>query len=432
MKNIWSEIVPSLKAQVQNSGLLSNVLSDLTFIDFKNEINFKNIKLGVPNTFFSKSIAEKDLKPLIREELCRVLNFSSVDVELEPIQVEIKEQLSLIPNVSELESAVVSPAINLRPKWFLNPKFQVDYFINGEHSNFAFQCVQFFLQKDVLSTRQLFLYGPSGVGKTHLLHSLGWEFKNRYHYNVKLFSAEEFINDYHLYLSKKQMPEFRGKYRLNTDVLLIDDIHSLAKTKGAQEELFNIFNYYEQAGKYIAFTSDKSPLELENFENRLLTRFQGGLSAEIVRPIFDTRLKILKFKQQLNGYHLSDDVLEYLARSIDSSVRSLEGALMKVGLFQSIKGAQISKKEIESLMPQLTKKIETLNHQTIIEETALEFRMKKEDLFSNSRKKMIVLARSKAMFLMRERLSFSYSEIGRIFGKDHSTVLNSIKKFQVS
>lgn len=435
MSEIWSNLQTEVKKEIQDSGFLNAIFNEIEFMDLNTSMNPPMIQLGLVNSV-SLSIAEKNLTPILRKHLEKVFS-SSIDIKFAKLHSQNSklspQQLPLLlEELAAQEESLRLPDLQLKPQWFLNPSYQMNRFINGEHSNFAYKCVDFLTSTSAPEVKQLFLYGPSGVGKTHLLHALGWKFKEIPQYSkVKVFSAEEFMNDFHFYLSKKQMPEFRGKYRLQTDVLLIDDIHVLAKAKLAQEELFNIFNYYEQNNKFIAFTSDKSPHELEGFEPRLLTRFQGGLSAPIDLPDFVTRFKIAQEKQLEFGFSLSPETLHNLAQAVTSSVRSLEGALYKIGTYQKMMQKPITREELEKLLPALSLNQAPITEDLILTEVAKEFDLKIRDLKSTSRKALIVRARSQAMHRMREELALSYADIGRIFQRDHSSVISAIRKYSV-
>lgn len=429
MSEIWASLQSKVRAEIKDSGLLRAVFGDIEFLELAEDNQLQTLKLALPSTL-SLGIARGDLHEVIHQELVRQLQRSDVQVTFETSKIQTESQQLRAPiEPEDIEEHLRLPQIEFKAKWFLNADYKLEYFVNGEHSDFAYKCVEMLSAAPLPHLRQLFIFGPSGMGKTHLLHALGWQIKSRSpELQVKVFSADEFINDYHMYLAKKQMAEFRGKYRLKTDVLLIDDIHSMARAKGAQEELFNIFNYYEQTAKFIAFTCDKSPQTLEGFEPRLLTRFQGGLSAEIHATDFATRLEILESKQERYSFKISREILQQLANGVTNSVRSLEGALFKVGTYQMMKGSLITTAELGRLMPTLVCDKSAVTIDTILAETAQAAGLKVSDLKSMSRRREIVVARNLGMARLREELSLSFAEIGRIFGKDHSTVMNGIKR----
>lgn len=432
-QNIWLDILPSIKNEVRESSLLTTILSDIKLVDFQNSNEQGHLVLSISDSSFSKKIAETELCPLIERELKKSISVGKIKIEFSVRERQPLEQMSFsIDPETLIQPEVKKSTIEFRPKWFLNPNYKIDYFVNGVYSNFAYQSVLAIAQNNTLNVRQLFIYGDSGLGKTHLLHSLGWEFKDcASQLNVKLFSAEEFINDYHLYLSKKQMPEFRGKYRLNTDVLLIDDIHILAKAKGAQEELFNIFNYYEQTSKLIAFTSDKSPHELSGFEPRLLTRFQGGLTVKLFSPTKEDRFKILNFKQIQKGVLLSFEVLDLISSRIDKSIRSLEGILVSLAYAQNILGRAFTKEEAESYLPKIIESNDKKNvtSEAILAQEANESNISIHEIKSKSRKREHVMVRDKTIFRLRNELNLSYGDIGRLLNRDHSTVMTAYERY---
>lgn len=427
----WNQLKLEVKKEIHSSGLLMAIFDEIEFQSLTEKPELNEIQLGIGN-LISKEIAQREINPIIIRQLKNIMNGQFV-IQYQTTESPSQLQLNLENDVENQQSVERPLSFEFKPAWLMNPQFKLSQFVCCENSEFAYKCIEFMTTIVDTNIRQLFIHGPSGVGKTHLLHAFGWKFKDQNKaINVKVISAEEFINDFHLFLSKKQMSEFRGKYRLQTDVLLIDDVHIFSKTKSAQEELFNILNYYENNKKYIAFTSDTSPHDLIGFEERVLSRLQGGLSAKIHLPNKDARIKIANHKKIQFGYNIKDEIIQVVAERINQNVRSLEGVIHLIGNYQLAKKRLITCKELSELLPSVAVNFKKNNVEEILNEVAEEYLLKVSDLKSENRKVVIVSARRKAMFRLRSELNYSFSEIGRIFGKDHSTVMSAINKYQAS
>lgn len=281
----------------------------------------------------------------------------------------------------------------------------------------------------------LFIYGGAGLGKTHLMQAIGWE-ALRLHPGIRVvyLSAEQFMNEMISAVRFDKITEFRARYRDHCDILLIDDIQFIAGKKMTQEEFFHTFNFLHSSNKHIIVTSDKYPQDIPALEDRLRTRFQWGLIADIQEPELETRMAILTKKAQRDGLHLPNDVVLFLASSIQSNIRELEGCLVRLGASVRFSGSEISlnmaRKILQSILPASAPQI-FVTVEMIQKYVADQFEVEVAELLGSKRNKQILIPRQVAMYLCRKIAKISYPEIGEKFGgKDHSTVINSCQKIE--
>ena len=288
------------------------------------------------------------------------------------------------------------------------------------------------------NTNPLFLYGPSGLGKTHLLHAIGnFLEKTKPHLKVKYLAAERFFNDCISYIRQGQMPQFRQKYRQNIQVLLLDDVQILGKGESIQDEFFHTFESLKQAGTQIVLAGDQKPQNIKGLKTRIKTRFEGGVVADIQPPDKDTKRAILQNKAKKQKLFLSEEVLARLAEEPFSSVREMEGALNKIKMFCELKNQaptlSLVKKLVKVLAPALPSTLESKEKQikTLQKVICDYFQLPLSRLKGRERSKPLVYVRNIAVFLMRKELSLPLTKIGQCLGeRDHSTVVNSLKALQ--
>lgn len=317
----------------------------------------------------------------------------------------------------------------------LDTRYTFENFVVGASNNFAYASAIAVAEQPGRLYNPLFLFSHPGLGKTHLLHAIGNHIlKTNPKSRVKYVWAESLMNEFIESLQKKRMPEFRKKYRDTYDVILIDDIHSIAGKEGTEEEFFHTFNALYQSRRQIVMTSDRPPKEIEKLAERLRTRFEWGLVSPIAPPEIETRIAILKNKAEQDNIYLPDDVAMFLATYVKSNVRELEGTLIKLKAHASLMGAEISlemaKHELQSFMP------EEGSHYTIdsiLQAVAKYYGLKLSEFKSESRVRSIALPRQVAMYLIRKYTPLNLKEIANYFGgKDHSTVLHAIKKIELA
>jgi len=314
----------------------------------------------------------------------------------------------------------------------LNPKYTFGTFVVGTGNQFAHAAASAVAKEPGSIYNPLFIYGGVGLGKTHLLHAIG-HFVSKAHPNARLIyiSAEKFMNELIEGIRINKMESFRKKYR-GSDILLVDDIQFIMGKEKTQEEFFHTFNELYDANRQIVVSSDRYPGEMDRLEERLRSRLQWGLVADIQPPDLETRLAILKKKSELEGINISHEVLLYIAKRVKKNVRELEGCLIRLGALASITSCPIdllmAKRALADILPERTGEVTVERiQQTVCDR----FGIRVSDILSKKRNKEIVLPRQVAMYLSRKLTQLSLPDLGRRFGgKDHTSVLHSIKKVE--
>jgi chromosomal replication initiator protein len=311
-----------------------------------------------------------------------------------------------------------------------NAKYVFSTFVVGKSNEFAHAAAKAVAENPSQSYNPLFLYGGVGLGKTHLLHAIGHEIlRTRPNLRVLYLAAEQFVNELINSIRFDRMPEFRERYR-TIDVLLIDDIQFLANKERTQEEFFHTFNTLYTSQKQIILTSDSSPRNIPTLEERLRSRFEWGLIADIQQPDLETKVAILQRKAYLENTELPDDVAEFIAQQVKSNIRELEGLLTRVIAFSSLTGKPMSpalaRETLKDILPEEGKKPAAAD---IIKAVARHYDLKVADVKSKSNARQIVIPRQVAMYLCKKLTDLSYPEIGKLFNdKHHSTVMYSVDK----
>ncbi|MEO8277358.1 MAG: chromosomal replication initiator protein DnaA [Thermoanaerobaculia bacterium] len=312
----------------------------------------------------------------------------------------------------------------------LNPKYTFETFVVGSSNQFAHAAARAVAESPAHSYNPLFLYGGVGLGKTHLLHAIGHQIlAKRPELRVLYFTAEQFVNQLINSLRFKSMPSFRDRYR-TIDVLLVDDIQFLANKERTQEEFFHTFNTLYTSQRQIILSSDSSPRNIPALEERLRSRFEWGLIADIQAPDLETKVAILRRKADQDGVVLPDDVALFIAYQVKSNVRELEGMLNRVVAFSSLTAKPLSlelaKETLKDILPDEGRRATAAD---IIKFVARHYGLKVSEIKSKSNSKQIAFPRQVAMFLCKELTELSYPEIGRQFNdKHHSTVMYSVDK----
>jgi len=311
----------------------------------------------------------------------------------------------------------------------LNSRFTFDNFVVGSSNQFAHAASMAVADQPGSAYNPLFIYGGVGLGKTHLLHAIGNQIILQRSFQVVYLSAESFINELINSIRYEKMPEFHDKYR-SMDVLLLDDVQFMAGKERTQEEFFHTFNDLYQSQKQIVVTSDKVPKDIPELEERLRSRFEWGLIADIQPPDMETRVAILNKKAESENIFLPSDVSIFLSSHIHSNVRVLEGTLTRLKAFSGISGKPISIEMCRNILKDvLETKKSAFTVDEVMRAVCRYYNLKMSDLKSPKRSKPIAGARQVAMYLCRELTSDSFPEIGESFGgKDHSTVIHAVNK----
>ncbi|MBI5453838.1 MAG: chromosomal replication initiator protein DnaA [Deltaproteobacteria bacterium] len=387
------------------------------------------LELEVPNRFFLEWIKEHYL-PLIQEVMRRV---SKKDLSL---SWRVSDEM---PELKATGSPASSKKTSKEPKSIkpaglnLSPKYTFDNFVIGKANEFAHAACSAVAGSLGSKYNPLFIYGCVGLGKTHLLQAIGHKVTlANPSARVCYYTSERFMNDFINYVSRQKMADFRGRFR-NVDVLLIDDIQFWAGKERTQEEFFHTFNALYEGHKQIVVTSDKFPKDIDGLEERLRSRFEWGLVADIQPPDTETKIAILRKKAKAEGVRLPDDVASWLSGVSGSNVRELEGFLNRIIAVSSLTNLEITlpmaREALKNLLKEKEEKVLTMDE--IQKTVAAYYDIKPSDLKSKRRHKTVALPRQVAMFIARTYGSFSFPEIGSAFGgKDHSTAIHAVKKIE--
>ena len=339
------------------------------------------------------------------------------------------------PAVGEGSSASEPPRITavVPPIEGLNPKYSFGNFVVGPSNQLAHAASMAAAGVGGRRHNPLFLCGGTGLGKTHLVHAIAHRVRDeRPGTSIVYISAERFVNEFVQALTEQRMHAFRARFRDKCDLLLVDDIHFLAGKTQTQEEFFHAFNSLHQASRQIVVTSDKYPQQLDKMEERLVSRFQWGLVADIHAPELETRVAIVLKKAQLEHIELPEDVCLFIAQTVRSNVRELEGTLIRLAAKASLVGRSI---DVEFARGEIAATMTARPNEASVEDiqraTCHHFKLRSIDLLSKDRHKSIAFARHVAMYLCKQRLKCSFPELGRAFGnRDHTTVISAVRKVE--
>lgn len=404
--------------------LLKTELTEISFDTWIKTIepislNTNSIILGVPAEF-NKGILESRYNLLIKNALKQISHKEYSITIVIPSQENIdKYTLQKSSNAAEETQASL-----------LNPKYSFDTFVVGNSNRFAHAASLAVSESPATAYNPLFLYGGVGLGKTHLMHAVGhYILSQNSNAKVLYVSSEKFTNELINAIKDDKNEEFRNKYR-NIDVLLIDDIQFIGGKERTQEEFFHTFNALYEARKQIILTSDKPPKEIPTLEERLKSRFEWGLIADIQPPDLETRIAILRKKAQLDNLDVSNDVVMFIADKIASNIRELEGALNKVIAYSSLTNSEVSvEMAAEALKDMFSSKPRVITATSIQDAVARYFNIKRDDFKSQRRSRDIAFPRQIAMYLCRVLTDLSLPKIGDVFGgRDHTTVLHAHDK----
>jgi chromosomal replication initiator protein len=381
------------------------------------------ITVGVRNAY-ARDWLESRLASTVSRLLIGILN-SNVSVEF--VVFQTGEVDAPVDPESAASSIEITPPEPKSRHVTLNPRYTFDTYVVGSGNRLAHAACQAVAEKPARAYNPLFLYGGVGLGKTHLLHAIG----NACYadgLNVLYVSSEEFTNDMISAIRTHTTQAFREKYR-SADVLLVDDIQFIAGKESTQEEFFHTFNTLHGQDKQIIVSSDRPPKSLVTLEERLRSRFEWGLTADIQAPDFETRLAILRSKAERTGRHVSDEILESIAKQIQSNIRELEGALNRIIAFADLSGSALTPSLVEVALSDLLPSRGDLEPEKIVTQVAEYYKLSIEKLLGRDRSKDVAHPRQIAMYLLREEAKISFPQIGEALGgRDHSTVMSAIDK----
>ena len=430
----WQDVVSQLKTddRVGSQGFgfvqlisVQGLLGETLYVQVANEAT---------RAYIEQRVKQPLLEALQRVGLAQaptnigiVVNPDLADSFASTKQADIEEEPAYVAPV-----AVTEPVAQSEGSARLNPRYTFESFVQGESNRFAYAAAFAVAEAPAKAYNPLFIYGNSGLGKTHLLHAIGnyvqqyWPGKR-----VRYVSSEVFTNDFITAIQNNTSFQFQAKYR-QVDVLMIDDIQFLQGKKETQDSFFATFNALHESGKQVVITSDVSPKLLNSFDERMRSRFEWGLMTDIQAPELETRVAILRKKAESDKIRISEEILDYMAARISSNIRELEGALIRVTAFAALNRTAIDMNLVQAVLKDMVPLGEdgnTIAPMEIVKAVSDYFKLSQEELFGKSRSQAIVVARQIAMYLCREKTSMSLPKIGALFGgRDHTTVMYAIKK----
>lgn len=421
---LWQHILKILSNELNNDMSFNTVLkpSRLAALDDGRAV------IEVPNDFI-KSVIERRYLNLIKDIFNSVLKQNtSVEVRINPTGFD-SELVQEDTNLSDDASETKAFSNDLTPS--LNQKYTFDTFVVGNSNRFAHAASQAVAESPAKAYNPFFIYGGVGLGKTHLMHAIGhYILQQDPNCKVVYLSSEKFTNELINSIRDDKNVEFRNKYR-TIDVLLIDDIQFIAGKERTQEEFFHTFNALHDANKQLVISSDRPPKEIPTLEERLRSRFEWGLITDIQPPDFETRIAILQKKAIMENIIVPDDVINFIATKIETNIRELEGALIRVVAYSSLTNCPIDMQLAEQVLKDLipNRKPKQVTSVQIVKEVGNYFSINPEDFKSKKRTKDLAFARQVAMYLCCELTDLSLPKIGEEFGgRDHTTVIHARDK----
>jgi chromosomal replication initiator protein len=421
-EELWQAILAQIQLSISSANF-STWFKNTSILSKEKDI----IIISVPNNF-SKEWLEKKYNKLILKiarDLDKEIKRIEYKVSSKPI-LKPKTKKILLPDTDQLKFE----ELNLDKKTNLNPRYTFENFVVGPFNELAQAASWAVSEKPGSVYNPLFIYGGVGLGKTHLLQAIGNKVvKKLSRKNVKYIPSERFTSEVINSIKNQTIEKFKSVYR-QIDVLITDDVQFLAGKEKTQEEFFHLFNALYEDNKQIVISSDRPPKAISALEERLRSRFEGGMIADISTPDFETRVAILEKKAQEKNINLDEKILEYIAQNIQKNIRELEGALNRLIAWQKINNQELDLQSIKDVLKKVIQpQTKRINFQKITQVVAEFYNLKESELFLNSRKKEIVKPRQIAMYFLREELKSSFPFIGKKFGgKDHTTAIYAYEK----
>lgn len=426
-KQLWDGVLAEMEISLSKANF-STWFRNTAII--KQEDNI--IHIGVPNTFVRDWLYNKYHKNILR--ILRNLDSEIRSIEYLISKLETREEARPKELVFRNQTNLNELGLNelyINRDSNLNPRYTLDSFIVGSFNEVAYAAAQAVMAEPGVKYNPLFIYGGTGLGKTHLIQSIGnYCQTNTNKKNVYYITSETFTNDFINSVQNKRANLFREKYR-KYDVLIIDDIQFISKKEGTQEALFHLFNTYHETGRQVIFSSDKSPKFIPDIEERLRSRFEGGMIVDISKPNYESRLSIIKTKARSNNYQLPEETFEYLASVVQDSIRELEGVLNTVYCQSQAKKRDLSLVEVKTLIKNSLKPERQVSIKDVMKTVSEFYNIEEKILYEKTRRKEVVKPRQIIMYILREDFNTSYPYIGqKLGGRDHTTVIHAYEKIK--
>src|SRR5690554_4081495 len=429
-QEIWTSILSTLQ---QDDRITPQLQGFLSLVEPRG-VMAGTLYLEVPNDLTRGMLEQRIRLPLLNAigalgDDNEVANFAIVvNPDIQHASLEQPAEPVEQPYIEQVKPSIETTA---RGDSRLNPKYNFDNFVIGGSNRFAHAAAVAVAEAPAKAYNPLFIYGDSGLGKTHLLHAIGHYAQSLYPgIRVRYVSSEEFTNDFINSIANNRASVFQSRYR-DIDILLIDDIQFLQGKDSTQEAFFHTFNTLHDHNKQVVITSDLPPKHLTGFEDRMRPRFEWGLITDVQAPDLETRIAILRKKAQSERLQVPDDILEFMASKVSSNIRELEGTLIRVTAFANLNKTPVDMGLVQTVLKDLITLDEdnVISPVDIINETAQYFKLTVDDLYGSSRSQAVATARQIAMYLCRELTNLSLPKIGQLFGnRDHTTVMYANKK----
>ncbi len=433
-QELWQSVLAQLEMDISRP----------SFLTWFQETGIKNIEGGVVTVFVPNGFSREWLQNKYHKSILHVLRTMSTDIREityviekpdihaspSPLKDHIARRRHLSVPVSFTDETPALKDISVNPLTNLNPRYTFDTFIVGSFNDLAHAAAQSVIKNPGTTYNPLFIYGGVGLGKTHLIQAIGNELlRNNSHLKIRYVPAERYMGEIVDALKNQTMNRLKEKYR-EVDLLILDDVQFIARTEKMQEEFFHTFNTLYEKNKQIIISSDRPPQAIATLEERLRSRFEGGMIADVGLPDVETRLLILKTKVEAKQIDIPEDVLMLIAEKIKNNIRELEGALNRIIITSKVSNSpitiEIAKK---SIMGHAASPKKFISAKKIVKAVSDFYDINERDLLHRSRKKDVVRPRQIAMYLMREELKSSYPAIGeRLGGRDHTTAIHSCEK----
>ena len=400
---------------------------------FKNTCILKEesgiVFVGVPNEFVRDWLKNKYHKLITKTIADTYENMRAVEYVITKIDT-IKQELP-IANLSYINKELPLKDLYISPEDNLNPRYRFDSFIVGTFNELAYAASQAIIENPGTKYNPFFVYGGTGLGKTHLIQAVGNSIKEKYqNKKVHYITLERFATDFVNSLQGNKANSFKEKYR-KYDLLIIDDIQFIGKMEKIQEELFHTFNTFYENNKQIIFSSDKHPNYIPELADRLKSRFAAGMIVDVSEPEYESRLAILKVKSNELGVELGQDILECIASIIQGNIRELEGSLNTIVCQYRLKNKPLSLPEVKNLLKNNIKPKRNIAIKDVVKIISEYYNLEESSIYEKTRRREIVKARQVIMYLLREDFNVSYPLIGqKLGGKDHTTVIHSYLKIK--
>ncbi len=390
------------------------------------------VQVSVPNAFVRDWLAAKYHKAILSSLRNQSSEIRAVEYVIAKVgEHHHKEQESLAPKTTSTDGSLGLQDLYINKDSNLNPKYTFDTFVIGPFNEVAHAAAQAVIKNPGTNYNPLFIYGNTGLGKTHLIQAVG-NYLQKINPNKKVYyiTSENFTIDYVNLVRSGKGNYFKEKYR-KYDLLIMDDIQFFSGKEGTQEELFHLFNNFYENNKQIVFSADKSPKFIDNIYDRLRSRFEGGMIVDVSKPDYESRLAILQSKAQSLALEISQDVLDYLATTIQDNVRELEGSLNTILCQVQVKKRGLSVLEVKNLIKNNLKPKKALSIKDVMKIVSDFYNIEERFLYEKTRRKEVVKPRQIIMYILREDFSTSYPYIGqKLGGRDHTTVIHAYEKIK--